>query len=268
MSKLAWLTDIHLDFLNLAEIQAFAEEALESEPDAFLVGGDISIAPLLRTHLLLLDHYWQRPLYFVLGNHDYYRGSVDAIRRELPAFLQQHPNLKWLPSEGVVALSPATALIGHGLWADGRLGLAEKSAIRLSDYVLIEELKDKAQKELYQTLNELGDRAALEFEPILRAAAKKYEHIYALTHIAPFTEASWHKHQISDSQFLPHFSCHAVGEMIRRVMSDHPATLLTILCGHTHSEGEVWITDNIFVKTGKARYGSPQVQEILHIEVE
>ena len=266
MKKLAWLTDIHLDFLNLGDIEKFAHKAAESEPDAYLLGGDISVAPVLHMHLRILEHYWGRPIYFVLGNHDYYKGSINKIRNDFPAFLSEHPNLRWLPHEGVVELSPTSALIGHGLWADGRLGLREKSSIMLNDYALIEELEYSDHKRLFQNLNKLGDRAVAEFEPIVRTAVAKYSHIYCLTHVPPFEQAAWHNHHVSDPQFLPHFTCHAAGEMLRAIMAQHPNTMMTLLCGHTHGQGEVWISDNIFVKTGGARYHYPKVQEVIVVE--
>ncbi len=266
MKRLAWLTDIHLDFLQLESIQEFCYAALEADPDVFLIGGDISIAPMLHTHLRIIEHYWKRPVYFVLGNHDYYRGSIDGLRRELPAFLQEHDNLKWLPLEGVVELSPDVALIGHGLWADGRLGAGSASQILLNDYALIEELTGLGQKELFKRLYALGDRAVAEFEPLLRRALAEYKHVYALVHVPPFQESAWYNHHISDEQYLPHFACHAVGEMIRDVMRDYSEKRLTILCGHTHGAGESRIADNIFVKTGGARYGHPKVQEILVVD--
>ena len=266
MKKLAWLTDIHLDFLNLEQIQEFAYKARESDPDAYLLGGDISTAPLLHTHLRILEHYWQRPIYFVLGNHDYYKSSINAVRGALPDFLKEHNNLKWLPYVGVVELSQTTALIGHGLWADGRLGLKEKSTILLNDYALIKELKYVNHQILFQNLNALGDLAVKELEPVLREALKFYDHVYTLTHIPPFEAATWHLGKTSNPQFLPHLSCHAVGQMMRQVMDEHPDKMLTVLCGHTHSAGEVWIMDNIFVKTGAAQYNHPHVQEIICID--
>ena len=122
MIKLSWMTDIHLDFLTLEEIQTFAYKAVKSEPDAFLLGGDTSMALLLHTHLRILEHYWQRPIYFVLGNHDYYKGSIHKIRNDLPNFLQEYSNLKWLPNEGVVELSPSTV----GGWSTGTGGQIER----------------------------------------------------------------------------------------------------------------------------------------------
>ena len=54
-------------------------------------------------------------------------------------------------------------------------------------------------------------------------------------------------------------------EMIRKQMDRFPDKNLTILCGHTHGEGEARISDNIFVKTGGARYQYPEVQKIITI---
>jgi 3',5'-cyclic-AMP phosphodiesterase len=266
MKKLAWLTDIHLDFLKLEQIQEFCYKALESNPDAFVISGDLSIATALHTHLRILEHYWSRPIYFVLGNHDYYRGSIDGVRAALPPFLIKYPNLKWLPNEGVVKLSPTTALIGHGLYADGRVGAGVASKIILNDYALIEELTGHEQLHLFEILRELGEKAAAEFEPVLRNALAHYEKVIAVTHAPPFVESAWFHHVLANDQFLPHLVCFAVGEMMRRVMGENPEKHLTVLCGHTHGRGEREITGNIFVKTGGARYRHPKIQEIISID--
>lgn len=36
-------------------------------------------------------------------------------------------------------------------------------------------------------------------------------------------------------------------------------------CGHTHGDGEVRVLDNFYVWTGRADYGSPEIQRILTI---
>ena len=80
MKHVAWLTDIHLDFLDPHEIDAFCQSVAHSGADAILLGGDISTAPRIRGHLLLLEKHLQRPIYFVLGNHDAYGGSIVGAR--------------------------------------------------------------------------------------------------------------------------------------------------------------------------------------------
>jgi len=266
MKRLAWLTDIHLDFLNLQQIQNFCYKALQANPDAFIISGDISIAPALHTHLRIIEHYWRRPIYFVLGNHDYYKSSIEKVRSELPSFLHEHENLKWLPNEGVVELSESTALIGHGGWADGRAGLGVKSQILLNDYALIEELTGHEQNDLYRILNSLGDRSANELEPILNDALERYQHVYVVTHAPPFVGAAWFKNQISDGQFLPHMVNVAIGTMLKKVMMANKGRKMTVLCGHTHGAGETSIAENLLVKTGGARYSHPRVNEIISLD--
>src|SRR4051812_23762211 len=75
MMRLAWATDVHLNFVSGPQIAAFAQALVAGEPDAVVLSGDIAEAPTLREHLLAVEAVVQRPLYFVLGNHDYYGGS-------------------------------------------------------------------------------------------------------------------------------------------------------------------------------------------------
>jgi Icc protein len=50
------------------------------------------------------------------------------------------------------------------------------------------------------------------------------------------------------------------------IMSRHPDRKLTVLCGHTHGEGEWQMLDNLRVLTGGAEYGHPAVQRIFELE--
>jgi len=66
---------------------------------------------------------------------------------------------------------------------------------------------------------------------------------------------------ISDDNWLPHFSCKAVGDVLLEVMEKNPDKQLTVLCGHTHSCGEAHPLPNITVYTGQAEHGSPTIQK-------
>ncbi len=264
MKQIAWLTDIHFDFLNLYHIEQYCKSVKQQNPDLVWIGGDISIAPLLTTHLSLIEHYLQCPIYFVLGNHDYYRSSIQEVRDTIAKFSQEHEYLFWLPQHGVVNLPNSMAMVGHGCWADGRLGNTN-SELLLTDYALIDEYDGLEMADRFRKMNELGDLAVQELEPQLIKALEQADHVYVMTHVPPFEESSWHNEFISDPEFLPHFSCHAVGEMLVRVMAEYPNKQLTVLCGHTHGKGEAKITENIFTKTGGAQYKKPTIQEIIEI---
>lgn len=81
--KLAWITDIHLNFIDLATRQKFYQEIIDSECDGVLLSGDIAEAPSIKNVLQELSDFIEKPVYFVLGNHDYYRGQVNQVRNEM-----------------------------------------------------------------------------------------------------------------------------------------------------------------------------------------
>jgi hypothetical protein len=171
-----------------------------------------------------------------------------------------------LTIEGIVELTANTALIGHDSWADGRLGHGVNSQVQLNDYVLIDELTGLSVKERFKKLNALGDEAAEHFQSLLPVGLKQYRHMLLLTHVPPFKNACWHKGRISNDEFLPHFTCQAVGDVLADIMKAHPESNLTVLCGHTHGRGEADILPNLHVKTGGAEYGQPKLQEMIVVE--
>ncbi len=81
--KLAWLTDIHLNFLEKQERKLFYSEILNKSCDGVLISGDIAEAPCLIEILNEMVDEIGKPIYFVLGNHDYYRGQVSELRNKI-----------------------------------------------------------------------------------------------------------------------------------------------------------------------------------------
>jgi hypothetical protein len=157
-------------------------------------------------------------------------------------------------------------MIGHDGWSDGRLGDYESSGVVLNDYLLIEELSDMSPGKRLTELNLLGDEAAQHIRLQLPEAMKRYPKVYVVTHVPPFREACWHDGRLSNDEWLPHFSCGAVGEALREVVDQHPESDVTVLCGHTHSRGFARIRPNLVVRTGGAIYGSPIIEEVIEVE--
>jgi hypothetical protein len=88
----------------------------------------------------------------------------------------------------------------------------------------------------------------------------------ALPHVPPFKEATWYEGRHSDDNYPPHFACKATGDAMRRVMDNQPQSHLLVLCGHTHGQGEVQVTENLTVLTGGAEYRNPVIQRVFEIE--
>jgi len=69
--RLAWLTDLHLNFVTPGHVDRLCRAVRDAGADAVLLGGDVGEAPDVVEHLEGLDARLGLPLYFVLGNHDF-----------------------------------------------------------------------------------------------------------------------------------------------------------------------------------------------------
>ena len=264
--RILWLTDIHLNFISQSDKEKFIDLITDQNPDIILLGGDISDTQGLVYDLKLLEKRLKKPIYFVLGNHDFYHSSFNRVHEVITNLAKQSPYLIWLTDSSIIELNQETALIGHDSWADGRNGDYFNSTLMLNDYFFIKELTDLYLDERLKVLNKFGATAAMHFEKQLPIACKSYQQIILLTHVPPFREATWHRGRISDEEALPHFSCKAVGDVLIQVMKDHPECNLTVLCGHTHSSGVSQILPNLLTFTGYSKYRKPQIQKIFQIE--
>lgn len=264
--KLIWLTDIHLNFVEHNHIKRLCNEVNSLNPQVVLIGGDIAEAPTITSYLQTLTEQINCPIYFVLGNHDFYRGSITQVRTQMAELTGQLPKLHYLTQSGVIKLTDDCCLIGHDGWSDGRNGNYEHSPVMLNDYVMIDELSSLSRQELLEQLNALGDEAADYLKQTLIAALTDFRQVILLTHVPPFLHAGWHEGNWSDDDYAPHFTSKAVGDMLVEVMSQHPTSHLSVLCGHTHSGGLCMKLPNLMVKTGAAVYREPQIQDPVYIE--
>jgi predicted MPP superfamily phosphohydrolase len=265
MPRLAWATDVHFEFATVDIVAAFCERIIAIAPDGLLLTGDIAQATSVERYLRALDRVLPLPVYFVLGNHDFYHGSIVAVRDAVRAVVADAAHLVWMSRAGVVTVGPDTGLIGHDGWADARCGDYASSRVLLNDYRLIRELTGLTVDERRTALERLGDEAAAHFARVLPQALATHRRVIALTHVPPFPEASWYQGRIADPDWLPHFCAAAVGELFVRVMDAHPQRELLVLCGHTHTGGAVQIRPNLRVLVGTAAYGRPEVQEVLEV---
>jgi Icc-related predicted phosphoesterase len=264
LMRVVWLSDIHFNFLSPFSMEKLFSLVQRSQPDAVLISGDIGEAGRLEWYLDRMRSRFQCPIYFVLGNHDYYSSSFGYIHTLMAGLAGD--SLRWLSAGGVVELTPQTALVGHDSWADGRLGDYACSDVMLNDYVLIQDFVGLNKVERLQKLNQLGDEAAAYCRKWLPQALDQYAHVFFLTHVPPFREACWHEGALSSDDYLPHFGSKVVGDALIDIMARYPQRKLSVLCGHTHSPANVQIRDNLQVLCAQAEYGFPQIQQIFELD--
>lgn len=265
--KLAWLTDIHLNFLEIGERNSFYEKILQSGSDAVLITGDIAEAPSLVRILNEMEHHINKPIYFVLGNHDYYRGNIQEVREAITKVSQSNPQLFWLGASGIQMLNSFTALLGQDGWADGRLGDYQNSRVVLNDSRLIKDLFQAnllGRFHLLEKMQQLADQDASKLEDdLLKVIKHKPQKIVILTHVPPFKEACTYQGRMSDDDWLPFFSSKATGDILERTAERNQDIKFLVLCGHTHGKADVQILNNLTVKAGGAEYYRPEVQDLI-----
>ena len=200
------------------------------------------------------------PVYFTLGNHDYFGSSRAAVREVVRTLCIEHADLHYLPQSGLIELSESTALLGVDGWGDARCGAWESSRVRLSDFTLIDDLGVLPRAELTQALRDFGDEEASRARSLLEQALPKYRRVVFATHVPPFEEACWYEGELPgpNDHWSPYFVCVAVGEVLREYAERFPHHELEVYCGHTHGAGASKITYNLAVTSADAEYGKPQ----------
>ncbi len=264
--KLLWTTDLHVDAASKNSLQTFFQEIEEQNRAALLIGGDISNGYQSLIHLKEIEDRLKIPIYFVLGNHDFYHGSIQKMRANAIQLTKENANLVYLTDAGVIPLSSKTALIGHDGWYDGKAGNFLNSDVLLNDYFLIEELKDLQPAARLAKLNEMGEAAGRAMAEELSKAFSRFSKVILLTHVPPFLESCVHEGEMCDANWGPHFVSQATGEAIQKIAEQHPDKQLLVLCGHTHSAADVTVLPNLRVLTGASVLGSPFIQGVISYE--
>lgn len=272
MTKIVWSTDIHLNFLGKRQTRKFARTLLKEEPDIIVFSGDLSEAPRFEQDVqYLAAHLNNTPVYFVCGNHDYYRGSIEKRRKHLKRFYNKDFQCKWLPNLGVTSLTEDTALIGHDGWYDGGYANWFHSSVVLNDYFCIEEfaINYRAIPDLcFKDLQKFAKQSADYFKKNIKLAFKKHSTVYLVTHVSPFKESCLNPEngEMSDANWMPHFSSKASGDAILEAMKDIPDhKKLVILCGHTHAEACYYPLPNVICLAGHAEYYKPKVNGVFEL---
>ena len=266
--RINWATDIHLDHVaTSAQFSRLAAGLSDGEGDRIaVVTGDIGSFP---NSLMLLGELKEEipiPLYFVLGNHDYYGGSLKEMRSA--AFLSTR--FTYLPMVDDIPLGSGAYLIGVDGWADAQEGDYDKSPVVLNDSVHIEDMRKQrmlSPGHMKRFMQKMGreEASSLKWKLSRALGHGDVSHVVIATHIPPFRGATWHEGEISNNDFLPFFCCRATGEEILSAADTRKDVRFTVLCGHTHGGGTYQASDNVIVHTGAAAYGKPLAQTPLEI---
>ncbi len=266
MKRIIWLTDLHLNAAQPPLVDALLHQIKVENPEALLIAGDVADGTGFIKYLPRLAEQLTGPVYFVLGNHDFYGGSIATNRALADELARRHPQLIYLTTATApIALTPTTALIGHDGWSDGQSGDFLNSDVLLNDFVLIDELNGLPPTALLEKLRALGQEGANHLKQQLEMALQTHSHVIAVTHPPPTREGARYNGNTADDSWAPHFVSQAIGDTLAPVMLEHPEKQLTLYCGHAHHGAEVEILPNFHSTTGRTKVGIPRIQQVLEV---
>ena len=268
---LDWITDPHLNHLRDEKMLLTFVKRLEARnSDGLIVTGDIAESKTIYDFLGLLSGCYRRPVYFVLGNHDYYGAWMKDTHTCVRAVCKAVPTgiLNWMTDTGVLMLTKHTAIIGHEGWYDGQAG-KPGLAFSLHDFYMPNGVLDLVQAfnlgthTLFDKLRELGAVSVDHLRTqILAARNRGAQRILILTHVPPFHESSYFKGKPSEAKAAPFFVNQILGEMLLEMADEYPKLKLEVYAGHTHGKRKYRPRKNLVVRVGNARYGHlPTFQE-------
>lgn len=269
MPHYAWATDVHLDFLkgDQRRLISFAESLVERNPTGVLLTGDLSVAHQLVFHLSAIERVVQRPVFFVLGNHDYYGSGVEEMRKSMHQLSNISPFLKYLPTLAYQALTPSTAIVGHDGWYDAFYGDWQGSAFTMTDWQLIHDFRqvNGNKATIVTQARKLAHEGVLHVQAGIKQAVRYHKHVIVLTHFPPFRESHVHQGRVGDDHAQPWFTSKMMGDMLLDASRAYPSVKFTVLSGHTHGKWDGKITDNLAVHVGGAEYGRPALQGLVEV---
>ena len=279
MARIAWATDIHLDFLNEESVIKFAEGVRKQNVNGLILTGDISVTQGLVLHLSMLERVLQVPIWFVLGNHDYYGGYTEGVRQQMTELTNMSGFLKYLPTTPYVNLTRDTVLVGHDGWYDALYGDAANSRFIMADWKKIGDFVDAGALQeggwssgmpvisnIIPKARELAHEGVQHVHDGIKAAMRyKPKNVIVATHFPPFKEAHLHEGKLGDDHAQPWYTSKMMGDMLLSASRTFPDVQFMVLAGHTHGKFSGNITENLICHVGHSDYGRPALADVFEI---
>lgn len=244
-----WATDLHLNYFDDKYITNFGK-FLSSKYQAkgFIISGDISLGNKLERNLKTLSNAIQMPIYYVLGNHDYWYSSfneIDKLTKSLNDNSLINLNLSHLQ------INSKTILIGFDGWYDCSFGEID-TKIQMTDWVRIKEFQNQDPIKISKK------RSASYLSFLDRALSFKNQGItnqIVVTHIPPFEQLIKNKKTAK-----PFYGSSISGQILSKLSNDFDKIIC--LSGHTHNKAS-YQQDNLLCYVGEACRGKPSLAGLL-----
>lgn len=262
--NLLWMSDLHLDLASAKSCHKLLCDLKYTEYDAAVITGDTAASATLTHHLAALAHAcFPRDVYIVLGNHDFYGSSICSTQGQVRRLCDITANLHYLQDQGVVHLNDNTVLIGHHGWADARTGWGHNTCIKSPDHWRIDEFRKLDQAKRFKLMADLGNASTRWIRQHLNTALRKAETLIVATHVPAFQTSAWFNGTPCGPCHTPHYVHSSLGGLLIGSARHNREKHFLALSGHTHSEMNEHILDNLESWVAGTTKGRPRIQNII-----
>lgn len=251
--RLALIPDPHFDHIRDRAIRGDFKRAIRAaNVDAIVMTGDIAEAGTFYNAVRNIGLDTDLPVFFVLGNHDFYGGSIAEVHRTARKVGY------WLGDDDSIPvhLTGHTCLVGADGWYDFRVGRCENTRIAMNDWYRIHDFMPLSAGAIVAASRALAEQSAELATRKLQAAVQAgYTRILLATHVPPFVECATHEGQPSDPDWAPIMTNIALGDALFVFATENPDVHVDVLAGHTHDRCVRMVAPNLRVRVGRAEYG-------------
>ena len=230
--KYLWLTDLHVDKLSAADYAGLINSIVAIKADGLWLTGDLGDPPANWFFLETLLHQIKLPIYFVLGNHDYYQQRIADVRKKANQLMDTFKQAHYLTSEAAHIFDEHTLLVGVDGWANtADIPLTQPTW----DSERIIDLQSPSLATLQQAMNK---RAAVDALLLLKkcqqsigAATKR---VYILTHVPP-EQARRGQYPVKPVQARRAvYYSYTLGGVLDELRLQYPHIHFYVFSGHVH----------------------------------
>ena len=274
VKKFVWCTDIHLDFLERTGgrtriLDEFVIPLSKVECDGYLITGDISLAEHLIDHLEILDNLVDKPIHFVLGNHDFYGSSFNAVRSQVQELCENSKHLHYMTGDRPTSLTENVALVGDDGWYDAQYGTPMSVSYVMSDWFRIHDYVEAGAMGygIYSDRPNMGiviglsrkfaADASTRMLTALQEAVKTHRTIIILTHVPPWVQMHRYEGKAKSPEAHAWYTSKFMGDVISEFALSNPEIKFEVFCGHTHGKSSMKISHNVMCHMGSATYDEP-----------
>jgi predicted phosphohydrolase len=218
-----------------------------------------------------MEEIIQKPIYYILGNHDFYGSSISEVKQQLKHINNISTYLKCCSEVESYSLTHNTVIVGHENWSDMGYRFSGDDGIRMSDWDLIQEFDsvsrnkfletNKLMKQVNTILTPLAIQAMKHIEKGINKAVKNNKHVVILLHVPPFLEL--HKETSAKTTW---YVSKIMGDMLLTVADRNPGVRFTILSGHSHNDATFQARPNMICHTAEATYRYPTINGVITID--